>query len=64
MTIFNSVVFGVTALLISLNLVLLAATVVWAARGLSGNSRTRSPVPLRIPVRQRRRPRNTESRLS
>jgi hypothetical protein len=53
MTILNSVVFGITALLMALNLVLLATTVVWAVRGLSGTTRKRSLVPLRIPVRQR-----------
>lgn len=54
MTILNSVVFGITAVLVTMNLVLLAATVVWAVRGLSGKSRKRGLVPLRISARQRR----------
>lgn len=54
MTVLNSLMFGVTAVLIGLNLVLLAGTVYWVVHGLSDKVRERGRVRVQSPVRQRR----------
>lgn len=53
MTVLNSLLFGVIAVLIALNLVLLAATVYWAVHGLS--EKTREHRLVRIPSFARHR---------
>jgi len=54
MTGLNTLLFGVTAVLIGLNLVLLAGTVYWVVHGLSEKVRESRLARVYSPVRQRR----------
>ncbi len=54
MTVINALFFGLTAVLIALNLVLLAATVYWAVHGLSEKTREQRLVRVASSARHRR----------
>ena len=54
MTVINALFFGLTAVLIALNLVLLAATVYWAVHGLSEKTREHRLVRMPSFARHRR----------